>query len=250
MKTIRNILLSVLAFTLFGCEEIVLEDDNTTTDSQTSESYFPDIKKSEGVFVKLADYLFASDLVEGKTFYFDKVYSYAQNEESKFDKAPDIFQRSFIKVDNGSFTTVTEFKESKEKNRFDIYEDKIFSYEYDPAIELPAKVAKNDKVYEVVEKDITKRCVVKYIGAKDLLPVLPLYVQNDLKNYLKTENGGFLLSQFNFASIMHIYCGTTDRHTTDIYYSNKFGQVLKVEKDIDKDMLKVEVVDVESVRND
>jgi len=250
MKTIQNILLSVLVFTLFGCEEIVLEDDNTTTDSSSSESYLPDIKESEGVFVNLADFLFPSDLVEGKTFYFDNVYSYVQNEESKFDKAPEIFQRSFVKVDNGDFTTVTEFKYTKEQNRYDIYADKILSYEYDPVVELPLKVAKNDKVYEVVEKDITKRCVVKYIGAQDLETVLPLYVKNDLKNYLKVENGGFILSQFNFASVLHVYCGTTDDHTTDIYYSDKFGQVLKVEKDIDKDILKVEVVDVESVRND
>jgi len=250
MKYLAAIIISIVVFTFSGCESIYLEDENTTTDSQLNENYFPDIKKSEGVFVKLADYLFSSDLAEGKTFYFDKVYSYVQNEESKFDEAPEIFQRSFIKVNNGSFTTVTEYKDTKEKNHYDIYSDKIYSYEYNPAIELPISVAKNDKVYEIVENDIVKRCIVNYIGAKDLLPVLPLYVQNDLKNYLKVENGGFLLSQFNFESIMHVYCGTTDRYTTDIYYSNKFGQVLKVEKDIDKDILKVEVVDVESVRND
>ena len=249
MKNLITLSLSAVAFMLLGCEEIIL-DENNEVNSSVSGNYLPKEKDSEGVSVKLTDYLYPKELGEDKTFYFENVYNYAQNKNNAFDGAPDISQRSYTKQVNDTITRITEFKDTKQEKYDEIYQDKILSYETSIPLEFPINVAKNTTVSEVTEGDITKRCVVRYIGAKDLEPILPLYVKNDLlNNYLEEENGGFILSQFNHMSVMHIYCGTTDRHTTDSYYTSDFGLVLKVEKDIDKDILKVEVVDVAHITN-
>lgn len=247
MKNLIIVILSVLTFTLLGCEEIILEDESETN-STVSGNYLPTKKASEGPEVQLVEYLYPKELVENKTFYFTKVYKYAQNENSEFS-APTISQRSYTIQAINSITRITEYKDAIEQKYDDIYKDKILSYATSIPLEFPINVAKYIMVSEVIENDITKGCQVRDIGAKDLLSVLPLYVKNDLENYLQLEDEGFVFSQFNHERILHIYCGTSDDHTTDSYYSNKFGLVLKVEKDIDKDMVKVEVVDVLSVDN-
>ena len=252
MKSIR-VLLSILAFTLLGCEEIILEDDNKTSDTLVKgDEYLPDIKESEGVSVKLADYLYPDGLVEDKTFTFESIYSYSEDAPASYREV-DILQRSFTKAVNGSVATIAEFKGKKQITYDEIHPDKIITYSYKLPVDLKLKVAKNDSisVSDIVKDSVIKRCVVKNIGAMDISLKLPHYVKTDLLKgkYLNMENGAFSLSQFNFESVMYIHCGTSDRKIIESYYSKKYGRVLRIEKDIDKDMFKVEVVDVESVVN-
>jgi len=248
---IKIIQLLLLSFILLGCEEIILEDNNETSDTLVSgDPYLPDIKQSEGVSVRLADYLYPDALVEDKTFTFNKVYSYSQDADLKYREV-DIQERSFTKVVNGSVATIAELKGSKQVYYDEIYPSKIITYKYKLPIDLKDKVAVKDSisVSDIVEDSITRRCVVKSIGAQDLSVKLPHYVKTDLLKYLKTENGDFSLSQFDFDRVMYIHCGSTDRKTIENYYSKKYGRVLRIEKDLDTAMFKVEVVDVESVVN-
>jgi hypothetical protein len=246
MKNIKTTLAVLLTLTLLGCEEVVLEDDETTTTETLQQD--KEGKPIVGPLVNLADYLYPDALVEDKSFIYDKVYSYAQNEQSVFDKAPEIFQRSFTKQKINDTTRINKFRDDKLREYTDISPTKITVYEGEKTpIDLPLRVGVNSVISKTVENRVEKECTVKYLGAKDLLPVLPLYVKNNLKGYLKKENDSFVLEQFNFASVMHVYCYETTNNTTDSYYSKKYGRVLEVKKDIDKNMLKVEVVDVLSV---
>jgi hypothetical protein len=247
MKNIKITIAVLLTLTLLGCEEVVLEDDNTTTETLQQDK---EGKPIVGPLVNLADYRYPDAVVEDKSFIYDKVYSYAQNDKSIFDKAPEIFQRSFTKQKIDKTTRVTEYRDSKSRKYEDISPTKITIYEGKKIpIDLPLRVGVNSVISKTVENRVEKECTVKYLGAKDLLPVLPLYVKNNLKGYLKKENDSFVLEQFNFASVMHVYCYETTNNTTDSYYSKKYGRVLEVKKDINKNMLKVEVVDVLSVLN-
>lgn len=251
MKNLTTLTLSVVALTLLGCEEIILEDTDTTDNNVTVHNgSIPVIKDPVGSYVDLSEYLYPSDLTTGKTFYFQNVYSYAQTSSNTFTGAPDISQRSYSKAITDDITRVTEYKDDLQQKYDDIKQFEILSYENDNIVKkFPVRVAQNSKVLDVTENRIQEVCVVVSIGEKDLSPVLPLYVRNDLKNTLNTEEGEFKTEQFNFDSVIHIYCGTSDNHTTDSYYSKAYGKVLEVKKDIEQNLLKVEVVDVLSVEN-
>lgn len=252
MKKSITIILSVVAFTLLGCEEIILEDESTITDNNVPvhNGSIPVLKSPTGSYVDLSEYLYPKDLNISDTFYFQNVYNYAQTSSGTFTNSPDISQRSYTKAINDDVTRVTEYKDEQEQKYDDIEQFKILSYKNDKFIkEYPVRVAKNSKVSDIVENSVQEVCVVISIGERDLTSVLPLFVRNDLKNTLKTESGEFKPEQFNFDNIIHIYCGSGDNHTTDSYYSKEYGKVLEVKKDIEKNLLKVEVVDVLNVDN-
>jgi hypothetical protein len=247
MKNIKTTLAVLLTLTLLGCEEVILKDDTTTTQSlQTDKKGKPIV----GPLVNLADYHYPNAIGTDKSFIYDKVYSYTQNNRSIFDKAPEIFQRSFTKEKIGDITRIREYRDDKLRKYEDISSTKITIYEGKKTpIDLPLKVGVNSIISNNIERKVEKECTVRYLGAKDLSLVLPFYVKTNLKNYLKKENDSFVLEQFNFASIMHVYCYETTNDTIDTYYSKKYGKVLEIKKDIDKNRLKVEVVDVLSILN-
>jgi hypothetical protein len=257
MKTLTNILLSVFVFTLLGCEEVILEDDSQTlVDDNISihNGALPVLKSPVGTYVDLSEYLYPQDLTEGKTLYFQKVFEYVQTSSNSFTKAPDLFQRSYTKHIDRDVVTVVEYKDAQERVKDVIYRYKIISTkDKKTPKEYPIRVAKNSVVSDISINRVQELCVVAYIGSIDLSTTkyLPLYVRNDLlNNQLKTEDNKFLPQQFSFDNILHIYCGTSDNHTTDTYYSKKYGRVLRLQKDIDQNILKVEVTDVLSLKND
>jgi hypothetical protein len=252
MKNLTTLILIVVALTLLGCEEILLEDSATTTDNNISvhNGSIPVIKSPVGSYVDLSEYLYPEELTTNKTFYFQKVYNYAQTSSNTFTEAPNLSQRSYTKAINNDVVRVTEYKDEQQQKYDDIKQYKILSYEKNKTVkEYPVRVAKNSKVLDITEDKVQEVCVVVNIGEQDLTSVLPLFVRNDLKNTLNTENGAFKSEQFNFDNIVHIYCGTSDNHTADSYYSKQYGKVLEIKKDIEKNLLKVEVVDVLSVEN-
>ncbi len=254
MKKLTTLTLSILALTLLGCEEIILEDSDTTDNNiSVHNGSIPILKDPVGSYVDLSEYLYPKELTIDKTFYFQKVYNYAQTSSNTFTEAPAISQRSYTKVINDDVTRITEYKDGREQKYDDIKQFKILLYEDNKIIkEYPVRVAKNSVVSDTAENEVQEVCVVVYIGDIDLSTTtyLPIFVRNDLlNNQLKTENDNFIPEQFSFDDIMHIYCGTSDNHTSDTYYSRKYGSVLKLQKDIDKSLLKVEVTDVLSVVN-
>ena len=251
MKKLTIIILSSISLILLGCEEIVLEDTDTNDNNiSVNNGALPIVKSPIGEYVDLSEYLYPENLSTDKILYFQNVYSYAQTSSNTFTTAPDISQKSYTKAVNGDEVRITEYKDELEQKYDDIKQYKILSYEKKkPAVEYPVRVAKNSKILDIVENKIQKICVVVTIGEKDLTPVLPLYVRNDLKNSLNTDNGEFNPEQFHFDNMMHIYCGTNDNYTVDSYYSKKYGKVLEIQKDIEKNLLKVEITDVLSVKN-
>jgi len=145
MKKSTTLTLSILAFTFLGCEEIILEDENTITynNISTHNGSIPVLKDPVGSYVDLSEYLYPKDLNTSKTF----VYNYAQTSTNTFTEAPAISQRSYTKVINDDVTRVTEYKDERKQKYDDIKQFKIFSYENQKSVkELPVRVAKNSVV--------------------------------------------------------------------------------------------------------
>ncbi len=247
MNRFTTTILALLSFTLLGCEEITLEDDNTTT-SKKDKNGLPKIFPTKGISVKLEDYLFPSSLTQNKTFYAD-IYPYKQDTDGKITTQI-IVEKSITKRVNTLTDTqiIIEFIDDIETQRNHIT-DKDIQYSKNNNIleEYPLKVATNNVTTEVDIDGITKRCVVRSIGAKDLLPLLPTFIQNDLKTYLTSGNGEFEIDQFSHANLMYIECGTTSLKTIDTYYSDKYGEVLKIQKDTVANTAEYEILDVKSV---
>ncbi len=254
MKKFTNILLSVAVLAFLGCEEIILEDSDTIDNNiSVHNGSIPVIKDPVGSYVDLSEYLYPKDLTTDKIFYFTKVYDYAQTSRDTFTTAPDISIRSHTKAINKDLTTITEYKDDIEQVRDDIDRDEIISTESGEDAKIyHVRVAQNSVVSDTIKGEVQEVCVVVSIGAIDLSTTtyLPVYVRNDLlNNQLKIENSNFIPEQFKFDDILHIYCGTSDNHTSDIYYTREYGRILKLQKDVDEGLLKVEVVDVLSVEN-
>jgi hypothetical protein len=255
MKNLAPFILSTVTFLFLGCEDIVIGEDaigDNLIDGNISihNGALPVIKSPVGSYVDLSEYFYPEDLSIDKTFYFNNVYSYSQSSSNIFTKTPDFSIRSYTKSISDDITRVTEYKDGLQQKYDDIKRYKILSYEKDKiSKEYPVRVAQNSKVLDFVENKIQTVCMVVSIEKSNLELVLPLYVRNDMKNRVNLEDGNFKSEQFNFDNVIHIYCGTSDNHTIDSYYSKKYGKVLEVKKDIDKNLLKVEVVDVLSVKN-
>ncbi len=256
MKTLTTLILSTIIFLFLGCEDIIIGEDNTTnslddSNISTINGAVPVKKSPVGSYVDLSEYFYPEKLKVGKNFYYNFVYNYSQTSPNQFTEPAAISTRSYSKVIIKDITRITEYKDDLQQKYDDVKRYKIYSYEKNEAVpkEYPIRVAKNSVIYDYSKNRVQTRCVVVSIGSLDLSVRLPLYVKNDLKNRLTLEDGNFKSEQFTFDDVMYIYCGTSDNHTTDSYYAKGYGKVLEVKKDIIKNLIKAEVVDVLSVKN-